>query len=396
MKIWLTVLVFLISSHVILAQIALGDLGDGIQLLGKDSMYFAKVGFRIQNLYKGDWVLDGGLDHDKSSFLIRRTRLKFSGWAYSPKITYKLEMGFSNFDTSGAGELENKGADNTILDAYVEWKFYKNFSVLFGQTKLPGNRERVISSANMQFVDRSILNSRFNIDRDLGVHLNHQIKINDVIIKKTFALSQGEGRNITIGYFDAFNYTFHVEFLPFGSFAEKGDFRGGAIVKEATHKLAIGLTYNHNEKAVRTLGQRGAFIIDSDGNYHGKPLQSIFVDLMYKYKAFSVMAEFASTKTYGELPFIELENEGIIGSYYTGNGLNLQLGYLLDSNWEIAFRYAFAHPESVLAANENNYTIGLSKYVIGQALKIQSDLTFKQIEDEPTAMTWRFQVDFAF
>jgi phosphate-selective porin OprO and OprP len=33
-----------------------------------------------------------------------------------------------------------------VLDAVAKWNFAENFSLWFGQAKLPGNRERVISS----------------------------------------------------------------------------------------------------------------------------------------------------------------------------------------------------------------------------------------------------------
>ena len=37
------------------------------------------------------------------------------------------------------------------------WNFYENFELWAGQTKLPGNIERVISSGNLQQVDRSLI-----------------------------------------------------------------------------------------------------------------------------------------------------------------------------------------------------------------------------------------------
>ena len=45
-------------------------------------------------------------------------------------------------------EIDIIGAQ--ILDAYLKWNFYKNFEIWAGQTKLRGNRERVISSQNLQ------------------------------------------------------------------------------------------------------------------------------------------------------------------------------------------------------------------------------------------------------
>ena len=59
----------------------------------------------------------------------------------------------------------------SLFGCFIQYNFYKNLSIKLGQGKLPGNRERVISSGNLQFVDRSRLNSRFNIDRDFGAQL---------------------------------------------------------------------------------------------------------------------------------------------------------------------------------------------------------------------------------
>src|SRR5690606_20106056 len=108
----------------------------------------------------------------EQSFLIRRARLKFDGFAYSPKLRYKIELGLSNQDIAGASEFTGD-APRIIYDAVIMWRFYQNFELWAGQTKLPGNRERVISSANLQLIDRSLLNSTFNIDRDIGFQLRH-------------------------------------------------------------------------------------------------------------------------------------------------------------------------------------------------------------------------------
>jgi hypothetical protein len=47
----------------------------------------------------------------------------------------------------------------------------------FGQTKLPGNNQRVVSSGSLEFTDRTINNSRFNIDRDFGLFLDFKSQI---------------------------------------------------------------------------------------------------------------------------------------------------------------------------------------------------------------------------
>jgi phosphate-selective porin OprO/OprP len=124
--------------------------------------------------------------------LIRGSRLKFDGFAYSPKLKYKVELGLSNRDQSGASAYTSN-APRYILDALLKWSFSGNFVLWFGQTKLPGNRERIISSANLQQVDRSLLNSRFTIDRDMGFQLRHHFNLTDTfLVKEMFSMAQGE------------------------------------------------------------------------------------------------------------------------------------------------------------------------------------------------------------
>jgi phosphate-selective porin OprO and OprP len=67
-----------------------------------------------------------------------------------------------------------------------------------GQTKLPGNRQRVNSSGDLQLVDRSIVNAFFNIDRDFGIQAYYKNHINQFQYVLRGAISSGEGRNSLI------------------------------------------------------------------------------------------------------------------------------------------------------------------------------------------------------
>lgn len=379
------------------AQIKPNKFGKGIQLMGKDSTYALRIGFRFQSLHVSDWTLNDDSPSYEGNFLVRRSRLKLDGWALSPKLKYKLELGLSNRDLSGGNDDEFRNAPNLVLDAYVAWNFYQNFTIQFGQTKLPGNRERVVSSGNMQFVDRSRLNSRFTLDRDMGLQFKHHFNpFGDFLVKETFALSQGEGRNVTEGHFGGYDYTFKLEFLPFGKFASKGDYVGSAIKYEETPKLAVALSYDINDNAVRERGQKGSFIID-DGVYVGRTLNTFCADFMFKYQNISVMGEYALRDTAGDLGSFVYNGDGDeIGTYYTGNALNLQAGYMLDKNWEVALRYTDVNPDKGVAGAENYYTMGISKYIIGHKLKIQTDLTYLDHETKDDHFTWRAQVDFHF
>ena len=151
-------------------EISAPKFGKGLMnISGKDSTWSMNFSARVQYLTSTTWQEEGGsYGGPESNSLIRRSRLKFKGFAYDPKLTYKIELALSNRDISG-GSFFTSDAPRIILDAVVIWNFYKNWSIQFGQTKLPGNIERVISSAKLALVDRSLLNSKFNIDRDFGL-----------------------------------------------------------------------------------------------------------------------------------------------------------------------------------------------------------------------------------
>ena len=371
--------------------------GKGLfNLIGKDSSFSMNVSARMQMLGTSNWDVNNGLSNPTSNLLVRRARLKFSGFAYSPKLKYKLELGLSNRDIGKASSFTNE-APKYILDAVVKWNFSGNFVLWFGQTKLPGNRERVISSGDLQQVDRSLLNSRFNIDRDMGFQLRHHFNLTDTfIVKEMFAVSQGEGRNITTGNLGGHQYTSRVELLPFGKFASKGDYRGSDLKFEPTPKLALGFTYDFNNDAVKNRSNQGSYMTNDTG-FYSTNISTVFVDAMYKHKGFSVMAEYAYRDA--EDAFAKNSDGSLTGDeVQVGNALNLQTGYLLSKTLEISGRYTNIDWDSDITGKgaENQYTLGLSKYIVGHKLKVQTDVSYLDLASKTNQFMYRLQVDIHF
>jgi len=391
LKSYLSVFIILIGLSAIAQETNSPKFGKGLfNLVGKDSTWTMKIGARMQFLATNVWDINGNGDFEKleSNFLVRRARLKFGGYAYSPKLTYKLELGLSNRDISGASEYTSD-APRYILDAVIKWNFYKNFSLWAGQTKLPGNRERVISSGNLQLVDRSKLNSNFNIDRDLGLQIRHHFNITDkFIVRDMFAISQGEGRNITTGNLGGHQYTARIEMLPFGKFQGKGDYSGSDLKREPSPKLAIGATYNLNDKAVKDKGSQGSYMVNATlaEGFDQANVNTLFVDAMFKYKGFSFMGEYANRDT----------NENTTAAVKTGNATNLQAGYLFKSNWEATGRFTNVKFNGAGVAT-NYYTAGVSKYIVGHKLKVQSDITYTDNTGVKSGgLEYRLQFDIHF
>jgi len=374
------------------------EFGKGLfNLVGKDSTYTMKIAARMQFLAIGEWQSeDGRLVNPESNFLVRRARLKFDGFAFSPKLKYKLELGLSNRDISGASQFTSN-APRYILDAVIKWNFYENFELWFGQTKLPGNRERVISSGNLQQVDRSLLNSRFNIDRDLGIQLRHHFKLSDnFVVKEAFSIAQGEGRNITSGNIGGHQYTGRLEFLPMGNFTSKGDYSGSDLKRESTAKLAVGVTYDHNNNAVKNRSNQGSYMTNDVGFYETN-INTLFIDAMFKYRGFSLMAEYADRDA--DDPYAKNSDGSLTGAeVQVGNGFNLQAGYLLDKDWEISGRYTNIDLDQTITGRnpEDQYTLGVSKYIVGHKLKVQSDISYLSIDGSNNELMYRLQFDIHF
>ena len=138
------------------------NFGKGIQFTSSDSLFTLALSGRVQSLFEARRDITnetGGAD-----FLLRRCRLNFQGTALNPNFTYRIQIGFAQGDiTSGNSTMQN----NLVLrDAMLFYRANKWLRVGFGQTKLPGNRQRQVSSANLQLVERSIANNNFTLDRD--------------------------------------------------------------------------------------------------------------------------------------------------------------------------------------------------------------------------------------
>lgn len=358
--------------------------GKGINIAAKDSSFTMKFSARIQNQYEG--LLNLKTNRYADRFLTRRARLKFDGFAYSPKLVYKIELAVASSDISGGGSDEFGNASKVILDAAVKWNFAPNWYLWAGQTKLPGNRERVISSQALQFVDRSNLNSKFNIDRDAGIQLHY----NKDKFRLISSVSLGEGRNVVVGNTGGYDYTFRGEWLPFGDFKSKGDYFCSDLSREPKPKLSIGVTYDYNDRASHERGQLGPKLTEQ------RDLSTWFADAHFKYNGISSLMEYANKKS-PDGPVIIDGAGNFVDSYYTGTAFSWQAGYLFENNFEIAGRYTQVTPEKITQyANNQQYTLGVSKYFVGHSLKIQSDVTLIQEDNRDDILMTRLQMELAF
>lgn len=344
---------------------------------GKNSFKF-KYGGRIQTRFDLSKSQEPGAKAENDLYF-RRVCFKSDGHFFNPKFGYKLE-------------IDIIGAQN--LDAYLKWNFHKNFEIWAGQTKLRGNRERVISSQNLQFVDRSLLNSKFTLDRDIGAWLYHHFTAGKGVWRQAISVSRGEGFSIwqenPSPIERGLDYTGRLEYLPFGNFTNKGDYKGSDLDREPTPKLSIGLTYDYNKNAVKARGQKGS-VTDNEAN-----IRSWIGDLMFKYRGFSLMSEYVDRKIHNYQEQSVAQFNDYVNDFYTGTAFHTQGGYVFKCNYEIAGRYTQIRPQEDSPYNDlTQYTAALSKFIVGHSIKVQTDFSWLQEQNKPMTHIYRLQFELS-
>lgn len=344
------------------------EVGKGITFRPRNNRFEMTMRFRMQNLLALSF--DNDLSLTETEARVKRLRLRFDGYVYSPKLVYSVQLGFTAYDA----EVLPNGNMNIVRDAIVYYVPSPKWNIGFGQTKIKANRARINSSSALQFVDRSIVNSQFHLDRDFGLfgeyNLDHTEGF-DLGFKGSVTL--GEGRNWGSTDNGGLAYTGRLELYPLGHFAAKGDVMEGDFAGEERPRLLLAGAYSFNHKASRLSGQRGGFMPEGQT----RDIGSYFVDLILKYRGWAFYTDFMG-RTCSRPTFGAVDPAAFV---YTGQGLNVQTSYLFNKRWEIALRNSTLFPDGEIHAwtgyrTHNQTTFGVTRYIIGHSLKVQADLSY--------------------
>jgi hypothetical protein len=362
--------------------------GKGLGIISPDSLFLLNIRFRIQNRVAFRSVSASDLSIDQVEARVRRLRLRLDGYIYNPRLTYLIQLAFTRADM----DFDDTGFPNVIRDAMIIYAVNKRFSIGLGQTKLPGNRQRVNSSGDLQLADRSIVNSTFNIDRDFGLQLYYNNYIGKFFYVLRGAVSTGEGRNI-VASDRGLNYTGRLELLPFGPFTNGGDYFEGDLMRESKPKVSWGVTLSNNVNTTRTGGQLGKFLYDS------RDMTTFMTDFLFKYKGWALECEWLERNSPDP---ITTNDAGDVRFIYTGLGQNYQGSYYFKNKIEIVGRYSRVSPFEKIQTRDDQteqFTMGINKYIRGHRVKLQGDLTYEQNKwlkgINPNNENWqlRFQIE---
>ena len=367
---------------------ALVEIHDGVTI-SRDSLFLMNLRFRMQNRMGFTTVSGEDLSVKAVEARVRRLRLRLDGFVLNDRIRYYLQLNFSRQDL----DLVDDVVAQPVRDAMVYYHFSKNTYVGFGQSKLPGNRQRVVSSGNLQFPDRSIANSTFTLDRDFGVFGYHTIPLGAQQVQLKGAVSSGDGRG-AVPENEGMAYTGRIEWLPLGTFANKGDYSEGDLEFEPKPKLSIAGGYCYNDRAVRNGGQLGGEL------FTPTDMTTLIADLLFKQRGWAFSAEYFDRQS--EKP-ITFDADSAVSFITTGHGLNVQLSKCLRSKYEFAGRYTLVNPADDIAAlrsRTEEALIGATKYLNGHRIKLQWYAGYRwtkgiaEFDHAGNNWTTMFQVEF--
>lgn len=363
--------------------------GKGLGMASPDSLFSLNIRFRIQNRIALSTLSHNDFSIVETEARVRRLRLRFDGFFYTPKLTYVIQLSFASGDI---GEVYIDRAPNILRDAMIFYEINDKLTLGFGQSKLPGNRQRVNSSGDLQLVDRSLVNATFNIDRDFGIQAFYNFFPNNKSLLLKAAITSGEGRNWESTGNSGFSYTLRAEYFPLGNFLAGGAFFEGDILMEQKPKLMTGVAFNFNDKIQRVGGQLGKDL------YQTRDMSNFIADLIFKYKGWALQSEYV--KRLVDDPITISPIDGDIAFIYKGEGFNIQASKYFPSAWEIVGRHSVVKPDDsikYLANFTRQTTLGVNRYLKGHRLKLQLDGTYNDIlisnQERTKNFQFRFQIE---
>ena len=128
--------------------------GRGFDFKTSDGLFDLAIGANLQVRFS-DLDVDGSAE--ATEFRVRRFKLYLTGFAFDPRLTYRVQLAF-----------ENPNNVRLLDDLWLNWTFMNLLQVQMGQSKTPYGREELMNDGVLMFAERSIAIDAFKPNRDIG------------------------------------------------------------------------------------------------------------------------------------------------------------------------------------------------------------------------------------
>ncbi|MBI3845572.1 MAG: hypothetical protein HY292_13130 [Planctomycetes bacterium] len=290
---------------------------------------------------------------DKSSFRIRKMRVKFFGTAVKPWVNYFLQW-------------ENSGGSLSLLDYYVDVydkKSMPEIGLKFGQFKPPFSRQFLVSDETLDVTERSISNDFFFFDRDQGVMLHGRPCGDSANVEYWTGLFNGNGRNQSDNPDVGLLWVSRLEWNILG---EHG-YTEGDPDDTQDPQWSIASSYGYN---LVTPQQTLPAVTTDIG------ISRWEADTAFKLMGFSVQGEvYVSSETPDD------RSPGVRGVH--SSGTYVQSGFfVMPKELEVAARWAYIDTDNALVPRRQEIAGGVHYYFAGHPWKLQAEI--RHLEDVRT------------
>jgi len=383
----------------------------GFQLTTADGLFSTKLVWRAQLRYtnpnRSDPRSVGNFTtrEDASNFEARRLRMKIGGHGYKKWIKYYFEVDLQpsrDFDDSSSASSAR------VIDYRITVQPIDEIGFRVGQWKINYNRERVDSSGRQTFVERSIVNRVFTVDRQIGAMLQGRLfKKTPADLRYYAGVFNGEGRSVNnptndMLYMGRLQWNFMGRDLKW----QQSDV---SYHKEASGSLAFAYSTN-NGRCTRWsssgCGNQSGFISPTATT---PPTSTQYKrdqwvqEFAFKYKGLAIQQEYHE---------MEIEDKSTMLTH-DYQGLYAQIGYTnhdlisaLPEGLELALRYAYVieslgGTDNLNRNRRQEYTVGVNWFLAGHNNKLTVDYSYLTLKDFATMMNYsdnrvRLQWDISF
>lgn len=301
----------------------------------------------MQALYTHTFPDEGA---DVASFAARRFRPGVGG-SWGP------------FDYRVMADLA--GGSARLLDAWIGHAFSPYATVTFGQGKVPFTRQFLTSYTRLQFVGLSNAASRFDEGRQPGVWLSGSVA--DGELQYTGGVFNGEGINTPDQNGDLLQVA-RVVWAPLGPYA----LAESSLDRPEDPRVALG---------------GGVLSKREDAGEEAADILRLAAEAAFKLRGFNAVGEIFHEERDTEIE-PNTETTGLYG----------QVAYLLESGYEIAFRYSDLDSDSA-DDDDGESEVGavVNRYIEGHSMKVQAEfLHFERDIDDTSTNVLRVHLQVAF
>jgi phosphate-selective porin OprO/OprP len=305
-------------------------------------------------------------------FLLRRARLNATG-TFAEGFDYRLE-----FDLAGSLSTTS-GLRAQLTDGYVNWNRYAFANVRAGQFKTPFGFEQLYGDPRLLTAERSLVNDRLTLGRQLGVQLSGSFL--DKRLSYAAGTFNGNGVNTSGNDNDKFLWVGRLTAVPWKSPAGSWAVGGNAFRSEDTAlslpDLNLDSTPATPERDNLFTGKRQGFGLDSQVEAGPLSLWVEYLRVRFEPTAARPPARFDSD-----------------GGYVQGGW------FFIPKRFQVVLKYETFDPRRGLSGDDvSTVTTGLNYYIRDHDLKLlfdylRTDLGSRSTLPQQNKWLLRFQAMF--